>query len=52
MENDIDNDNLFISAVADDLESFYCTSDDVDLVKTLIKYEHSQSTVLQTTLNL
>ena len=41
MENDIDNNDRFISAVADDLESFYCASDNDELVRALIAYERS-----------
>ena len=45
MENNVDDEDLYISAVADDLESLNCTSDDANVVKTLIEYQHSQSTV-------
>ena len=43
MENDVDDDDLLISAVADDLRSFYCASDDDELVRALTAYERSQT---------
>jgi len=50
MENNVDDEDLCSSAVADDLESLNCTSDDANVVKTLIEYQHSQSTANDTKL--
>jgi len=50
MENNVVDDDLCISTVADDLESLNCTSDDANVVKTLIEYQHSQSTANDTEL--
>jgi len=43
MENNVDDEDLFVNAVTDDLESLYCASDDNELIRALIAYEHSQS---------
>ena len=50
MENNVVDDDLCISTVADDLESLNCTSDDANVVKTLTEYQHSQSTANDTEL--
>jgi len=40
MENNVDDEDLCISAVADDLESLNCTSDDANVVKTSTQSEY------------